>query len=112
MNSVPCGHEATKTLSSIPTSSRPPFLTSRRWALVLLGLLTGLSAPLYFLPAFTPDEVWFYRDAETIARIGIDAWRDVPHLGYGAAFWGFYCIAIKVFANRLVTLYVLRSIAF
>jgi hypothetical protein len=106
------GHVATETVSSTATSPRISLLISRRWVLVSLGLFTGLSSSLYFLPAFTPDEIWFYRDAEFMTRTAIDAWRDVPHLGYGAAFWGFYCIVIKVFANRLVTLYVLRSIAF
>lgn len=71
-----------------------------------------LSLPLFFLPAFTPDEVWFYRDSMAIEQQGIYPIAQLPHLGYGASFWLAYATLIRVLRNQMLVLYVARAFCF
>lgn len=67
---------------------------------------------MYFLPAFTPDEVWFYRDAQAMAKNGINPFSELPHLGYGAIFWLMYALMIRVIGNQMQVLYFARIVCF
>lgn len=82
------------------------------WQLLAIGLFLALSAPLYFMRAFVPDELWFYHDAVAYARIGTPLWLQPAHLGYGALFWSTYVGLLHTFGGGLSALFVLRAIAF
>ena len=82
---------------------------SAKWvALFCLGLI----APLFFLPAFTPDELWFHRDAVAIANSGINPFSQLPHLGYGASFWLLYATLVKLAPDKTTAMLVARMVCF
>jgi len=83
-----------------------------RPGLSLTALMLLLGAPIFFLPAFTPDEIWILNDAASFARQGASLWNLLPHLGYGAAFWYGYELLVRAFGDGALTLYFLRGIAF
>ena len=79
---------------------------------MISAVCLALLAPMYFLPVFTPDEVWFYRDAEAIAKHGINPFSELPHLGYGSAFWLVYALMIRVTGSQMQVLFFARIVCF
>lgn len=81
---------------------------SRFPAHAALALYALLLAPIYALPVFTPDEIWFQHDAIMIS----DAWREMTtwevfwkqenHLGYGAAYWFIYVLFARISSQPLL----------
>ena len=78
---------------------------STKHAIALTIFCLILVAPMFFLPVFSPDELWFYRDAEVIAKGGINPFSQQPHLGYGTSFWLVYALVIRLVQNQLFVLY-------
>jgi len=66
----------------------------------LIALYAAAVAPIFFVWSFSPDEAWFYWDAQAIAgRFPSQGWlgsyaSQPCHLGYGALFWWFYASLI------------------
>ena len=80
--------------------------------LALIATLAILSAPVYLIRVYCPDEIWFYRDASAIAFHKIELWNQLPHLGYGAVFWWLYAGIIQVLDDQMLVFRVLRIVCF